>query len=92
MSNATDSDDEFALGRPVVLGPMVAVAVLLVILLGVVVILFARNRQARIARLRERVGLAESRVNALLKIQQVCLNTKVTNYSYTFALNLDDRG
>ena len=72
MSNTTNSDDEvFTLGRPVVLGPIVAVAVVLVVLLSVAVFLFARNRQARIARLRERIGLAESRVNTLLRIQQV---------------------
>lgn len=72
MSNTTDSaDDDLAFGRPVVLGPSIALAVALVILLVVAVFLFVRNRQARIARLRERVGLAENRVNALLKIQQV---------------------
>ena len=72
MSNTTDSaDDDVAFNRPVVLGPSIALAVALVILLVVAVFLFVRNRQARIARLRERVGLAESRVNALLKIQQV---------------------
>lgn len=71
MSNTTESNSEFALGSPVVLGPAVAVASLLVILLGIAVVLFARNRQTRIARLRERIGLAESRVNALLRIQQV---------------------
>lgn len=70
MSNNTDSHN-FALGKPIVLAPLIAVTALLVVLLGVAVILFARNRQARIARLRERVGLAESRVNALLKIHQV---------------------
>lgn len=69
-SNATDTDD-FELGRPVVLGPIIAVAVVLVALLGIGVFLYARNRQARISRLRERIGLAESRVNALLKIHQV---------------------
>ena len=71
MSNATNSDDDLAFDRPVVLGPAIAVAAALIILLVVAVLLFVRNRQARIARLRERVGLAESRVNALLKIQQV---------------------
>jgi len=39
--------------------------------LGVAVVLLTRNRQVRIARLRERVGLAESRANTLLKIHQV---------------------
>lgn len=73
MSNATDSDDDFTLDRPVVLGPVIAMASLLVILLGIAVLLFARNRRARVTRLRERVELAESRVNALLKIQQVYL-------------------
>ena len=72
MSNTTDSaDDDLAFDRPVVLGPSIALAGALVILLVVAVLLFVRNRQARISRLRERVGLAESRVNALLKIQQV---------------------
>lgn len=71
MSNATSSDDDFSFDRPVVLGPTIAVAGALVMLLVIAVLLFVRNRQARIARLRERVGLAESRVNALLKIQQV---------------------
>ena len=78
MSNSTDSDSEFALGRPVVLGPAVAVAGLLVVLLGLAVFLFARNRQARIARLRERIGLAESRVNALLRIQQVAIYENIS--------------
>ena len=77
MSNVTDSDNDFVLGRPVVLGPAVAVACLLVILLGITVLLFARNRQARIARLRERIGLAESRVNALLRIQQVLIKFNI---------------
>lgn len=71
MSNTTDSGDEIGFDRPVVLGPAIAVAGILVILLGIAVFLFVRNRQARITRLRERVGLAECRVNALLKIQQV---------------------
>ena len=71
MSNITDTDNDFALARPVVFGPAFAVIGLMVILLIVAVLLFARNRQARIARLRERIGLAESRVNALLKLQPV---------------------
>jgi len=70
MSNETDSDD-LVLGKPVVVFPLVAVSGLLVILLGVAVVLFARNRQVRIARLRERIELAETRANTLLNIHQV---------------------
>ena len=80
MSNATESDSDLVLGSPVVLGPAVAVASLLVILLGIAVILFGRNRQIRIARLRERIGLAESRVNALLRIQQVLIKVYLEFY------------
>ena len=55
MSNINDADIDFALARPVIFGPPFAVIGLMVILLIVAVLLFARNRQARIARLRERI-------------------------------------
>jgi len=69
MSNSTHSDS-VALGDPVLAGPVLAIAVIiLVVLFAVVVVLvYKRNRQAR---LRKSAQLAARRLQTAIQLKQV---------------------
>jgi len=72
MSNSTYSEG-VAIADPVLAGPVLAIAVIIfVVLFAVVVVLvYKRNRQARIRRLRESVQLAARRLQTAIQLKQV---------------------